>query len=495
MGSCSSSRVPARVELANADSALAIKGREIQSEAERLDSDVKRAADALTTASDDFDSKKSQAESLTKRITTLQGQLYAAPKAWSYYRARRGFDMAVNALVNTHLPALREPVATSQEGINAAGRSALTARAPATRRTNLGLFRTETAALLTILRDGCSALGSQTERDNCGTSMTAVTDAVAAYDRALSTAVSSPFVLNTTALNELTALRARLRALESGIKSAESTVKKRAAEYQRALRTRNKTIKRLERDRSRLTKIADTERGKLEKVEKEYYVLVQTRLDDLEKNRDRYLNVVYNNESLRDKLRREIELLRDTVDQIDADTTRLHEIVERLEREVELLAEEKSDLENIKANLEKILATKVEDLQKHLVDRIKALDNEKKDLEKQLEELKKKRANLAKGTKTADGPIVYYIPPPLEEIIKDKPRFEKLKDTVEIRERELTQAIEFKGGLQGRLTRQFEKIAREVTASKEAEARVKGLEAERDSLDTELTKAKNKKDP
>ena len=483
----------ARDDLADADSAVARKDRKIQSDAERLDGAVKTASDALITATDDYQSKKSSAESLTDQIAKLRERLYSSPRGWSYFRARRSFDMAINAVINSYFSTKRKTIGKALNDLNKTARKAVSAAVPARRSANLATFRTEIGDLLTLLASECAGLTNPDDRTSCTTALTTVTDAADAYDLALDKAVKSSYRLDPALSTRISTLQAQLRTLEKSISAAESTAKTRATDYQRALSDRNRAIKRLEKDRSRLAKTAAGKRSKLEKVEAAYYALVKARLDNLEKNRDRYLQMVHSNESTRDKLRRETELLGDTIALIDTDTTRFNEISERLERETELLDEEKKDLTAIKANLEKILATKIEDLQKPLVDKITALEKEKEDLEKQLEEKKKKRTNLAAGTKSTTGPIVYYVPPPLEEIIKDQSRFEELKDTLELRERELTAAIEFKGGLQGRLVRQFEKIAREASVFKESEAAVVALKAERDSLDTELSKEKNRK--
>ncbi len=483
----------ARDELADADSAVARKDREIQSEAERLDASVKSAADALSTASDDYQTKKSSAEGLTDQIAKLRERLYAGVRGWNYFKAQRSFDMVLNTAINTWFSAQRDPIGIAQESLNDRARQAVSAAAPAKRTADLATFRTEMTDLITLLTTECGKLPNANDRTSCLTSLTTITDAAAAYDVALDKAVKSAYRLDPAVLAELATLQAKLRTLERSIETAEATVQTRARDYQVVLRDRNRTIKNLERDRTRLAKTATSERKSLEKVETAYYALVKARVDDLERNREQYLQMVYINESTRDMLHSETTTLRDSIALIDADTTRLSEVMERLEREIELLEEEQDDLETIKANLETILAKKVEDLQKPLVERMKVLEKEKEDLEKQLEELKKQRANIAAGTKVASGPIVYYVPPPLEEVMKDKPRFEELKDTVDLRERELTGAIEFKGGLQGRLTRLFGKIAREAATFKESEATVAALKKEMDSLDVELSKTKNQK--
>ena len=441
--------VEARTRLADADSAVSRKTRGIQTEAERLDAGIVTKGGELTDATELLASKQKSAAAKTKEIASLRSRVYAPPGAWDYYRSQRGFQLAVMALSSSSLVSIAEPIATSQTTIDDLAISALTAPAAAVRRSEQVLFRTEMAGLLAMMSSGCETLSTESEKTTCRDAMTSVLDASVMYDDALDRAVAAGWVLDPSLLHRISALQTELRALETGIKSEAASVKLLSVEYNDLLKARNDKLKALDDDRTRLAVSAEDERVSLVESEQAYYAIVKEREEDLELNRDVYLTNLATDERERDSLRSQVEFLRDSIAVVDRDTASLNQRNDDLDREIASLEEEKEEVQRGVDELERIIALTPAEYLKPLLEQLTRLEKRKKELEEELARLKKKREKAVEGNKEALGPIVYYIPPPLEEIVKDKEMFEKLKDTVSQREIELDQALTFKAGVQG----------------------------------------------
>ena len=482
----------AREDAEDADSALVRKEREIQSEATRLDKEVAAKGKALTEATDAYLRKKEEAEHLGREIIRLRATLYGLPKARAFFSAQRSFDMAVNALLNSRFSSEWDAIHSSHEAVSDAAETALSVVPPAERTASLADFRTVSAALLTLFSDGCDAL-AEPEKSDCASDLTSVIDASGAYDLALADLLSTPFVLDLGLLARIRGIQGSLGGKEAGVRAAEREVKKKGRDYQTAMKDRIRTIKKLETSRDKLSTAKNKAWIAMEAIETAWRAMVADREEQLELNREEWIKRLNRYETDRDSLSREINRLRDSVAQRDKDTSRLNEDIERFKRKIESLEEEKKDLVALIDELKRILGLKPEDAVAEEEKEKKRLEEREKKLNDDIERLKKEREELGKGKKSAEGPIVYYIPPPLEEIMKDEEEFNRLRDSVEAREADLAKAEGYRRGSQGRQARILDKIARELSAMKEAEHAIKELGKEIDSLQTELDKVRNKK--
>lgn len=482
----------ARKDAEDADSSLVRKEREIQTEATRLDKEVKAKGDALTEATEAYLKKKEEAEHLGREITRLRAILYGLPKARAFFSSQRSFDMAVNALLNGRFSSKWDVVHGSHEAVNAAAESGLSLLPPLERSASLADFRTASSALLTLFADGCDAF-AEPEKSACASELTAVIDASGAYDLALADLLSTTFVLDLGLLTRIRGIQGSLGTKETGVRSAEREVKKSGAEYQQSMRDRIHAIRQLETARDKLSTAKNKAWVVMEGVESEWRTMVADREKDLELNREDWVKRLDGYEKGRDSLSREINRLRDSIARHDNDTSRLNQDIERFKRKIVTLEEEKKDLTALIDELKRILGLAPEDAVAE-EEKVKSrLEEDEKKLKDQIESLKKEREELGNGKKSAEGPIVYYIPPPLEEIMKDEKKFDRLRDSVEAREADLAKAIGYRRGAQGRQAQLLDRIARELGAMKEAEHAIKELGKQIDSLETELDKVKNKK--
>jgi len=485
--------VAARKASTLADSSVAEKRRELQTEAERLQSAIATAAEGLRAAGDSYESLKRRGEEETKKIADFQSVLYGHPKGRAYFTARRSWDLALTALINSYIPAKQIPLGRTQNHLDGLGERILAAPGMAMRTTGLATFKTDMSALLAGLTSDCAAIADTTERSACAAALLTVTDAATAYTDALEMAALSHYRLDPAIRDSITAARTRLISLEGSIRSAAKSVERKSADYEAALTEYTTTIDRIESELSSALDKAAESRASLATLEAEYQTMIRQRESDLEQNRERYLREKHDLEGTINTLALGRELLLDSIAMIDHDTIALGAMKARLERMIADLEKQSATLKGVRSNLETILALKLDDMLKPYLDRIAALEKEAEDLRKKHDDAKKKREMLAEGTKEAHGPIVYYIPPPLEEILKDKARFEELKDSVAKAEQGVADAKSWKGGVQAQLTRLLERIARELTTYKSSEYEKKNLEEEKDEADKDLKTLQNNK--
>ncbi|MCC7437186.1 MAG: hypothetical protein IT211_01680 [Armatimonadetes bacterium] len=481
----------ARTAATAADSSVARKTRDIQTESARLKTAVDNAAAELAAATAAYESLKRGGEAETKKVADLNKKLYGPSVARAYFNAQRAWDLAASSFIGRHLPGSQTTLGGSLNKLNDAAESGLASSSTAVRTTALATFRTRMAALKTALT--CSGIADADKKSACTGDLPALHAAAAAYDGALDAALKSAYKLSPALLADLSATRTKLTAKEGSINSASKTVERKSDDYEAALRSYTTTIKGLETDRSALLATAATKNERVATLESEYQLLVKARQTDLEQKRESYLVERHGHHSRRDAMLRAADALRDTIAQIDNDTARLNRLKEHLEQVKAELETEKKQLTELQKKFQEILDLKIEDAQKPLVAKIAALEKEQEKLKKQLEDLKKSKETLAEGNKTAEGALVYYIPPPLEEILKNEPKFTALKDSVAAAERGLVIAQEFKAGAQKKLTKELERIARQMTNYKKAEAEKKTAEEEANNLDRELSTLKNNK--
>ncbi|MBC8124972.1 MAG: hypothetical protein H7X70_04495 [Candidatus Kapabacteria bacterium] len=152
-----------------------------------------------------------------------------------------------------------------------------------------------------------------------------------------------------------------------------------------------------------------------------------------------------------------------------ADTALLHDSARVLSAEI--------------IRLKAFLKLTEKDIAKPFNESIDRLLKDSTSVEEDLKKKKKEREEIAKGVKSATEEIAYYIPPPLEEILRDKPRFETLKDSVIAAESRVKSAFAGKESVQGQLVRLLEGISSDLAEIKNFEFQLSNAEAERKSID------------
>lgn len=192
---------------------------------------------------------------------------------------------------------------------------------------------------------------------------------------------------------------------------------------------------------------------------------------------------LFSTDSLKTRKELDMERLRALLGRQMADSTLLQQDLALLDEEISGLKESLAANERAIAGLEKILEIDVDALMDELEEKKDALAEEITALEEELKKQQEEIDRLMGGEqKSAEGAVVYYIPPPLEEVMKDRERFEELKEEVAEASIEYMEALAFKGELQSSFTTLLETIARSLLTAKTADASLESLEQEADDL-------------
>lgn len=299
--------------------------------------------------------------------------------------------------------------------------------------------------------------------------------------------------------SELTARRLaqlqRLRRELAGLSDEADAAGEEVAAAQEAV---NRELAAYRQARAEFRRERSTIQGEIEELEGR----LSDKSEELEEARERRKAEYEENA---DGWRQQVADLRERIQEaraeIDRATDRIQEARQRtseLEAERAALREEREEARERRGALQERLArleAQMEALEgeaERLEEEIEALEEEKARLEEELEDLRKEREGSGVGNMEAQGPLVYYVPPPLEEVLDDdaKADFEDRKDSVSAREAELAEARGRKAALQLRAFRTLKGMNRQLWALRAPLERVEALEEELDELKQQLDERK-----
>lgn len=477
-----------REELKAAEEQLKQKLDQIVSTGKALRDAIIAAEQQLLTVTNSYASLKQQGEQRNKEIADLQSILYTPRGGREYFQARRDWAAKASAIINGFFTANRVSLSASMQEVQTEGQAVFATRSNPQRDAKLASFRTKLNAFTSMLNSACDTV--KVGKSDCRSAAAVVASAATSYDSAVTTGERVMYVMDPQVLQRLDAARAALAQLNPAIQQASNAVKQQSTAYQSAIAQYRTTMKQLEQEKTQLTEQVEQKRTASALAEKAYQDLVNARLQDLAQNGDTYA------EQLKQEREKEIGLL-NGINGLEKTIEHLIDTIKTLTLDKEMLASKKKELEEqrdaLKAKLEKLKAL-LNSKPPTFEDEIAALEEEKKTLEEELKQKKQEAAAALAGSKSASGPIVYYIPPPLEEIMKEDARkkFEALKDSVKAAEAEVALAKAFKAEVQVKLLTEFENVARQLTVYKTNFTQKDELKKQLNEAEKELLSEKGK---
>lgn len=445
----------------------ALRDGQLQNE-QSLRAAMDQAEAALDQAIAVRDGLLAQGQAIQSRIRALESQLFATPLMRRLLESRRrmaqlGQEVAAQtgstppgADLFENLRRLVSPSATERQAV-------------------LADIGQRADAALAGVRAACAG-------QDCGSLIPRWEREVAELHDLLDQVQADPNALiDPAVVRELDRARRELGDLNPRIADAEAAVE----DARRALdRARSALLDALRQAEAELR----AARGEVEQVEQRIAevgarLAGQQRNDQLEAER------------MRPQWEAEIAALRDRINtrsaEIGALRTELAGLSEQLiraERESRRLQAEIAALEESLAALDRQLERKREQL--------RALDGEADTLQRQIDELQRRIDDLEQeltdlmaqasaeqnGTKQASGMQAWYVPPPLERLITDKPEFERHKREVGDKEAGLAAAEGAKQGLQKEAFGIIRDAVSVLWAWKSADDRVKALSEELEEL-------------
>lgn len=480
-----------RQEVERADTAVVQVQQLIIDEAKQLQAAIASAGVLLNQANDIYDQIKNQGEELAQQTTQLQRQIYAGAGR-RYFTMSRQWNTLALALIGQYFSS-NAAMLVLQEEINNAAEQALVETDPVQRQQLFQQFVQQSTVFTTRIADDCQRLSDTAQRTPCANVAALVSSAMVQYRTVVDSLVRSAYQLPRAQLAQLRQVRSAIHGMEQPIRDAKQQAEQAASAYEQALTAYTQTMERREIEKNRAMASAQVLRGELAALEHSYKAMVQQRETAFEQAKDGYILRQHVFESLRQASMQRVALAIDSLALADADTTALNTRRVLLQRDSSQWAEQQQVLKETKNGLQKILDIDVQKLLAPIEKEIATLTAEKQQIEQQLASLHSQKSSAVAGSKSAMGQLVYYIPPPLEEILQNPQRFAELKDSVVRAEAALIVAKEHKAAVQAQLLQRVETVGKSLVVYKKADDLIEQAEHARDSLDRALQTMRNEK--
>lgn len=439
----------------------------------------------------DYDLAKNQVAGLAGDILAAETQLFANPISRNFIQRRREWNRKVNMSLN-YLPEIQAqamPVARNE--VNHAA-TAIASAAPAAREELYTAFSVEINAASNILGAMCGDVDPDF-LEACLEKKTEAFEATVLYDTAVSMFAQSSLVIDPVLLQNMELWRSQMVALEGQVNALKNQVESASESYEQAVQDFVSTMENLETSKENLLVELEVVQDTLYSRETRYMAAVRKREQHLEQIREPYLAAINVSDNRILYFVLETDELRDSTGVVTKQKQDREALLFEFEEEKKATEEQSQNLGEVIDNIEGILeklAKEREELQQELED----LENEKEDIEEQLEKLRELMEQLLQPNKFATGPLVYYIPPPLEEVMKDMGTYdqfeEKVKKVDEAKD-ELSQAYGEKEAVQGKLVKGVDQAANALVKFKNASDQEEALEQKKSDLDVQIATLQN----
>ncbi|MCB9241993.1 MAG: hypothetical protein H6608_12705 [Flavobacteriales bacterium] len=431
------------VELAR--EAVVQKEEQIRQRATALEVAIKTAQTQLDNAASSYNQTQQQITAKTTQIRQLENRLYADSRLYDYFQWKQDYTNKIIAFLvaNGGNSTLSNRLTT----VNNAALNVLQQSGQGARQTAYNTFESE----LTSMRSGLTAMcnGNTT----CTAQLQQISSSENQYKAAVQVFISSALRIDQTILNSINTLRGEVKALQNTLTAQNNTVKSASTSYQNAVRAHRTEIDQLEREKRNLIQTLENKRSTLTKAEGELQNMVKAREDSTRMNKGTYLETIRNRsqEILDNTIR-----INDLSDSITIKRTRLDGLRVRLSEineQIRTAEQERSIAEGIRDGL-KAQKDELDNKKRRLEAEQKRLQDDLNAAKARLAALRKKLEALKSPSREAMGPYVYYIPPPLENIM-NRGEFERLRKKVNDAEDSLKIAYEAKAKLQVKLSKEL----------------------------------------
>ncbi len=344
------------------------------------------------------------------------------------------------------------------------------------RLTTFGVFDSVNTNFIISAGDSCQAKADSLRRSLCTSSLTFLSSNYTLYRQTLHDAITRNYTIDTSAEDSIKFYRNAIRSYEPQLQAAKNQLEQAFNTYNQALINDSTTIAQLAEAQNAIRDTITAREQRLITVQTELRDTTQTREDKFATKRIDFVNNRTTFEELRQYLIVDISRLSDTLQINRSDSTICLTEIMTLQNDSTITERNIKIEEELLKTLQDILNTNSKDAEaKYTADSTK-IENEIKNLRDKLKAIQDSLALALNGTKTAIGSKVYYIPPPLEEIMKDKATFDTLKTAVNQAEIDLQSARLAKEVGQQKLSRMLERIGRSLMQYVNAEHKISELE-------------------
>lgn len=452
-----------REELENLKQQLLDKEAEIIARAEELQAAITDAQRALQVAANDYQVDKETITRISEQIRSLEQAQLANPDIRQFILRKREFSRKATTFISRYSSS-GSGLAAALQDLNSDLMSYASKSKTSRDSVDIELLSTLTS-FMSNLNSNCTALSSEAATA-CSQELQQVYQAKSALAAELINLLSVNATYNRAIAEQIVLLQGEISGLTGSLNGKKAAMNSAEAAYEQVIQQFSAELLALEIQRDELATNVQLKSDELTEEEEILNQMRQRRLDDLDQN---YATYVAQLKSLREEHQdtyTEWESAQDSISTWQTDTIHLNSAFEVLKTTRETC---RSDLQQLKDILD-IARNKLQQLRNSLLEarkKAEELQKEKKDLEQARqdaeEELKQK---LADGNKKASGPLVYYIPPPLEEILQHPEKFDSLTANVHKKESELEAAYASKEGLQGKIVKLMNNIGNDLVTLK-----------------------------
>ncbi len=439
-----------------------------------------------------YETQRTQSSSAAQSIGQFQTQLYPDGPTRDYFRWQKDFDNKSGAWI-TQCGNGNPSLLSSLASVHALADSSLST-ANTQLRTSLGLqFESQLNALLVEFSAVVASIRDSVQRTQCASSMSVLTSSGENYRTNHSTIRATNFVLDKTLQRKVMVAAALIRSRAAQLKGASDAVKTKAAAYADVVDRMKSELSNLSATLQQDASEAQKQDDKLSEMQQRLKDLVDQRESALQRNRTSLFD---QSQALN---RAKLEADSTVRSSIDSMTTLNNALIAWKATRMALATETAA----INARLS-LLAISQQALQA-IIDqdvsaRLKAIDASIAATKKRIEQIEKalakkrdEHASLLQGKKSADGALVYYVPPPLEQIMTadQAKEFETRKDSVNAAETQVTEALNRKQAVQKQLFNLLEQVSSGLLRYRDAQDAQTAAEKKSADLAREQAATKN----
>ncbi len=427
------------------------------------------ALSELKSAQSAYESLRANSSSNAKSIGQFQTQMYPVGAPREYFQAQKDFSNKATLWVGMYASSPSSLLSTL-DALERLSDSAVASSDRSQRSLLASQFSLKLSQFSSQMASVCVSIADTAVAKQCAIAQTSVNSSSSAYASRFATVVASAFTLDKNLKLKIKSARAQIESQASALKTASDRVRTKAEEYAQLIESTKTELGQLSSDLNLKQGEVDTKTNELAALQESLRELREKYQAELQALRP-ILFEKYQVASAKKKTADStVRAAKDSLSSLRNQLSDLHSSLEVTLDQSQQEKAQRSKLIDAKAALQLIIDKNIDaqlaGLDRTISDKKKLVD----DLLKKIDAKQKERDTVLAGRKEDDGEVVYYIPPPLEEImtVAQTKQFEELKDSLKSAESDLEAALMLKQLAQKKLFLALDRISRELVSLKDA---------------------------
>lgn len=437
----------------------------------------------LESAVKKYNAEKDAIEGLSRTVIGIESRLMSTPDGREFISVWRDWKRK-NALFDMRYG--ESKYETTIEQVSKAAFETLKTAESLKRQNGLESFFLSISQLTAMQNKACGG------KEECRLAVKEIQQVNQSFSDVMIKLASGSFILDAAQLLKVDTLRKIISGRESNLVTLKKAVDNAVQSYEIIQQEYFNKIGEIEKSRDSYLKNISTLTDEIAGLTSKLKLAKEQRLNDDENKKQGRLDKLSELKTSLVIKENSLQLLSDSAQDFKLKIKDLERYLSETNDKIQKLSEKEESTNKSISELEKSIKN-IEEERKQLEKKKKKLEEEIKKLEEELAKLSDGKKEKLKGNKTAVGPIVYYIPPPLEDVMKNEKRFKELKDSVALAEAFLSLAYAQKEAVQLKLVKEIEKVATLLKKYKDAKEAIAAADKRIAELEDEIKKAKTKK--